>query len=489
MSETSVEVAVIGSGLAGVTAALRLSQRGYKVTLFEQDRYLGGQFRAVPVSGGKFIHEHCYHLFEGWYHNFWSLVRELGLENRFEGRHGVKYLQRGEFPKMTELKDIASWSSYLQNLRSGVLSIPDMYLFLYSYIDLLASPLHRDRYRDVISVNEFMHSRPYATERSTAMHSNVLLKAFGVPTFESAVQSYRKFVEFGANKPSPMFYVMKGNVRDNFWQMLENTLAKFGVKVHSNIQLKKIEVGNDGQVNFLHFLELSDLPTLVDAIYITKKELPPYPVKGSVVLAIPPVSLSNLITSDLYSRAQWWGRALKLRNEPMASVHLHFNERFVERLRRYNVMALPKEPVILVDSRFSITFLDNSHNWKEVRSPYLHVIASDYRELSRLDAEYATQHTYQGKKLKEVMDMRDLRLDMENPKSPLDHILAEVARYVPFSLDDLDLEILEIEFEHALPNLHQPNWQLGELSYYRDRFWKPVYGRGALSERHRCDYR
>jgi uncharacterized protein with NAD-binding domain and iron-sulfur cluster len=443
MSETSAEVVVIGSGLAGMTAALRLAQRGYKVTVFEQDEYLGGQFRAIPVKGPLF-HEHCYHLFERWYHNFWNLVAELDLEDRFQGRRGIKYLRRGEFPMMTELKDVASWATYFQNLTSGVLSIPDMYLFLYSYVDLLASPLHRDRYRDVISVNEFMHTRPYATDRSTAMHENVLLKAFGVPTFESSVQSYRKFVEFGAGMPSPMFYIMKGNVHDNFWAPLEQRLVKFGVTINRNTRLNGIELGDDGRINRLRLSRVSESPTLVDAKWIKEEEFL-HPVTGSVILAVPPISLSNLITPDIYKREPRWGRVLKLRNEPMASVHLHFNEKFVERLKRYNMKALPKEPVILIDSRFSITFLDNSHTWTDVKAPYLHVIASDYRELSRLDAENPDRFTYQGKILTRIaMDTADSGPDMRNPKSPLDHILAEVARYVPFGPDELDLATLEI---------------------------------------------
>jgi hypothetical protein len=446
MSNATPNVAVVGGGLAGATAAFRLAQRGYKVTLFEQDGYLGGQFRAVPVPGQqKYYHEHCYHLFDNWYHNFWRLIGELGLEDDFVARRAVKYLRRGEFPRITELRDVGALSSYLENLLSGVMSIPDMYLFLYSYVDLLASPMQRDRYGDVVSVNEFMHSRPYATARSAAMHDNVLFKAFGVPTFSSSVQSYRTFVGFGAVEPSPMFYVMRGNVQDHFWAHLERALVKLGVQIHLRHRLKRIELGSNGEVQQLHFERPCNSPTSVVGEDVEVKDGPSYRVDGSVVLAVPPIALSRLITRDLYSRDPRWGLVQKLRIEPMASVHLHFNAKFVDRLKRTGMKALPKEPVILLDSRFCITFLDNSGTWPELTYPYLHVIASDYRELTHLGAPTPKTYTHHGKALGSVADVADGPLDLDNPKSPLDHILAEVRRYLPFELDEVDLDLLEID--------------------------------------------
>jgi phytoene dehydrogenase-like protein len=40
------EVMIVGAGIAGLTAALRLLQRGFRVTLLDQDNFIGGKWGA-----------------------------------------------------------------------------------------------------------------------------------------------------------------------------------------------------------------------------------------------------------------------------------------------------------------------------------------------------------------------------------------------------------------------------------------------------------
>ena len=54
-SATNVDVAVIGAGPAGLTAAYLLSKKGYKVTVIEKDeKYVGGISRTVEHEGFRF---------------------------------------------------------------------------------------------------------------------------------------------------------------------------------------------------------------------------------------------------------------------------------------------------------------------------------------------------------------------------------------------------------------------------------------------------
>ena len=49
------KIAVIGSGISGISASLFLSQK-YKIYLFEKNNYLGGHTRTKTIEENKKIH-------------------------------------------------------------------------------------------------------------------------------------------------------------------------------------------------------------------------------------------------------------------------------------------------------------------------------------------------------------------------------------------------------------------------------------------------
>ena len=47
-------ILVIGGGLGGISAAIRMAQSGYKVTLFEQNNHIGGKVNRLEKQGFGF---------------------------------------------------------------------------------------------------------------------------------------------------------------------------------------------------------------------------------------------------------------------------------------------------------------------------------------------------------------------------------------------------------------------------------------------------
>jgi uncharacterized protein with NAD-binding domain and iron-sulfur cluster len=85
-------VAVLGGGIAGLTAAHELAERGFSVTVYER-RALGGKARSIPVPGtgrgGRrdLPGEHGYRIFFGAYHNLPDTMRRIPFPGNANGVH------------------------------------------------------------------------------------------------------------------------------------------------------------------------------------------------------------------------------------------------------------------------------------------------------------------------------------------------------------------------------------------------------------------
>jgi phytoene dehydrogenase-like protein len=70
-------IAVVGAGLAGLSAALELRERGYDVEVYERSRLLGGRATSFEVGGreidnGQHVYLHCCD-------HFISFVERVGM--------------------------------------------------------------------------------------------------------------------------------------------------------------------------------------------------------------------------------------------------------------------------------------------------------------------------------------------------------------------------------------------------------------------------
>ncbi|MEQ8466885.1 FAD-dependent oxidoreductase [Coleofasciculus sp. E1-EBD-02] len=78
-------VVVVGAGLAGLSCAYELSQRGFDVTLLERSPQLGGKIASwqIQVGDHSLRMEHGFHGFFPHYYNLNRLVAELEIQDHF----------------------------------------------------------------------------------------------------------------------------------------------------------------------------------------------------------------------------------------------------------------------------------------------------------------------------------------------------------------------------------------------------------------------
>src|SRR5213592_236139 len=103
-------VAVLGGGMAGLTAAHELAERGFQVTVYERNA-LGGKARSIPVAetaaGGRrdLPGEHGFRFFPGFYHHVPDTMRRIpfpgnpnGVWDNLSAADGGKWLRAGDRP-------------------------------------------------------------------------------------------------------------------------------------------------------------------------------------------------------------------------------------------------------------------------------------------------------------------------------------------------------------------------------------------------------
>lgn len=428
-------VTIVGAGIAGLTAALRLLQRGFQVTLLEQDAFVGGMLRACTFddesTGDR--HEHSYHMLMNWYANLWDLIDELGVRDKFAPSYAFYFLHRGQAhaPRMLNVGSAADlWS----NITSGAAPPPDLFIFMYSMIDLLSTPMHRDSFLDNYSVNGFMRSRLYSTERAAQLQQKVWETVWAIPSYHASAKSYKNFLKYGNFAPVPQLWLFQENKYDALIGPLDRKLRSFGDRFRfiPKARVNELVLDDTGRVAALRYDKVDRSPSLAPGDWrsLGSQSLP---VKGDLILAVTPGALAHLVRGPVYERDPKLGDVRKIHSEPMASVELHFKEgKWLQHV--------PKDVTVLMDAKYQMTFLDYSQLWPNQKSTFLYVTVSDFESLLSVPVETRTKAARgRGK------NPGKLVLDFNRPTTAIEYLLAELRETLPFDPADIDLERTRIQ--------------------------------------------
>jgi uncharacterized protein with NAD-binding domain and iron-sulfur cluster len=88
-------VAIIGGGLAGISAGCALAEAGYKVTLFERRPYLGGRASSYEHPGTGEVVDNCQHVLLGCCTNLIDLYRRFGAEDKIRWFTSLTFIEPG----------------------------------------------------------------------------------------------------------------------------------------------------------------------------------------------------------------------------------------------------------------------------------------------------------------------------------------------------------------------------------------------------------
>ena len=98
------EALVLGGGVAGITAAFALSDRGYRVTLWEARGHLGGRAFAAPDRETGELFDNGPHVMLGCYRAMRSVLRRIGSEGKFAHAPALNLSYRERGGRRSELR-------------------------------------------------------------------------------------------------------------------------------------------------------------------------------------------------------------------------------------------------------------------------------------------------------------------------------------------------------------------------------------------------
>ncbi len=340
-SESHIEVAVVGGGVAGLTAALRLAQQGYAVTLFEASDFLGGNLSTARVGTRRY--DVYPHMFPTWYANFWRIFEDdLGLkrEDHFAGQGGIKLL-KPDGGGYVDLFNPTTPEAMRGNLTSGVLPPADLFLLGFAMLDLAAQPVDAKRLLGRLSVNGHLYSRGYATDRVADFSNYILQLIWSIPSDRTSALAYRDFLKhaFQLQAPKVFAWMPRGDVETQIIAPWRAKLEALGCVIRTGTAVERI--GIDGAGKTLHLTGGATVRA------------------DTLVLAVPPPVLAHLAITGtrgerLADHVPTLSEAAQLRAESIPVVTVVFKRQ---------LEGLPRDVVGLLGSDESLSFVDISQLW------------------------------------------------------------------------------------------------------------------------------
>jgi uncharacterized protein with NAD-binding domain and iron-sulfur cluster len=362
---STTEVVVVGGGLAGMVAALRLLERGCRVAIYEASDRLGGKAGAGLAAQAH--DDHGYHIFPAWYLNTWKLVDELGIRRHFVDCEEFWQMRLGEFPRAHSFRNLSSIRFAWHNLRSGVLPVPQAFLFFYAALDLMSQPYSYRAQLDRVTVSGFLRARAYRTEPISAQFEELMLKGISVPTYQVSAMTMRNAMRYWFRYPLPMHRILDGGLHDKWILPLQRRIEELGGTIHTGHHLERLELAG----GMLARLWFRSRPAAV-------------PVSAArTILAIPCEKLWPLLDDDLIAQVPELARTRYLRSTPMAALNLYFER---------PIPGMPKGHVNLLDSLYGLSFIDVTPYWPAHdggAGSALQIIASDFTPLVEASPAYA----------------------------------------------------------------------------------------------------
>ncbi len=247
-----MKIAIFGGGIAGLSAAIHLLDKGYEVSLYEKRSVLGGKVSVWKDHDGDSI-ESGLHVIFGGYKELQALLKKIGAENNFEWKDlALIYAEKnGAQTRFEKAKGLPSpLAELIGGLKTNVITWRDKLSLVRGLLPLLLFGNEEYfRSQDHITYSEW-HARHHCTEHSLQRLWRPISLAlnFIEPNVISARPMITIFNYFGRNYEDARFGFFKANPGESMITPMREYIEAKGGKIFLSARLKEFKLNEDGTI-------------------------------------------------------------------------------------------------------------------------------------------------------------------------------------------------------------------------------------------------
>jgi zeta-carotene desaturase len=245
-----VKIAIFGAGVAGLSAAIELVDRGHSVELYEKRKVLGGKVSVWKDSDGDSI-ESGLHIVFGGYAQLQQYLKKVGAaDNYLWKEHSLIYAEpdgKQSFFKKANLP--SPWAEVVGGMQADFLTMWDKISLIRGLYPALAGNEEYFRSQDHMTYSEW-HRLRGASEHSLEKlwRAIALAMNFIEPNVISARPMITIFKYFGTDYAATKFAFFRKNPGDSMIEPMRQYIQMKGGRIFVDAKLNRFELNSDETV-------------------------------------------------------------------------------------------------------------------------------------------------------------------------------------------------------------------------------------------------